>query len=138
MTPRGVWVGTLVVAMAVGSACTDSGTTVGLVSTAAASLTITVADDAPGQPVSGERVVLEVGDSLSLAVTATNALGLAVQSGAVTWSSSNASVADVSAAGLLRGVAPGTAGILASADGVTATLTAVVNDTVTAFPVSSR
>lgn len=125
-------VGTLIVFTALASACAEFGTAVAVLDDAAASLTISVEGNGAG-PIP-EQVTLAVGDSVALAATGTSVLGLAVQIGAVTWASSNALVAQVSTNGVLRAVGPGTAGILAAADGVTASLTAVVNDTVTVFP----
>jgi uncharacterized protein YjdB len=113
-------------------ACADSGTTVAVLDDAAASLTISIEGDATGSL--PEQLILDVGDSVSLAATGTSVLGLAVQIGTVTWASSDAAVALVDSEGLLRAVGPGSVGILASADGVSASLTALVNDTATAFP----
>ncbi len=125
-------VGAALLSMTVATACGDTGTMVSLLDAGAAALTITVADDA--SPGSVGSLVLDVGDSVALAVSATNALGLTVQAGAVTWSSSNVGVATVSAGGVLRGVAPGTVDVVAAADGVAARVSATVTDTVTVFP----
>ncbi len=129
--PGGAVVGTLIALTAITMACTDSGTTVAVLDDAAASLTISIEGATGSVP---EQVILEVGDSVSLAATGTSVLGLAVQVGTVTWASSDDAVAVVESDGLLRAVGPGTVGVLASADGVSASLTAQVNDTVTAFP----
>jgi hypothetical protein len=122
----------VLVSLMLASACTDSGTTVTVLNDTAASLTITVSGDAPGANPS--TVVLDVGDSLSLVASATNALGLAVQTGTVAWASSDVAVVQVSSVGLLQAVGPGSAGVLAASDGVTATISVSVNDTVTLFP----
>ncbi len=94
-------VGAALLSMTVATACGDTGTMVSLLDAGAAALTITLADDA--SPGSVGSLVLDVGDSVALAVSATNALGLTVQAGAVTWSSSNVGVATVSAGGVLAG-----------------------------------
>lgn len=131
-TARAAVVGTLIAFVAVTSACAEFGTSVAVLDDAAASLTISV--EGGGSGTIPEQIALDVGDSISLAATGTSVLGLAVQIGAVTWASSDVAVATVASDGLVRAVGPGTAGILAAADGVTASLTAVVSDTVTAFP----
>lgn len=135
-TRRRAKAGAVLLSLGVVMACADTSTAVSVLGADPASLTITVADDVLQS--SGTALVLEVGDSVALAVLATNALGLAVQSGVVTWSSSDTGVAQVSATGVLRGIAPGSADVLATADGVAARLSATVNDTVTVFPAPSR
>lgn len=96
-------------------------------------LSITVDYLAPGRPLdSPEQLVLEVGDSASLSATALNALGLALGDLAISWSSSDVLVADVTADGLVTALAPGVADISASVDDVSATLQTVVSGTGTA------
>lgn len=129
--PRAAVVAALIAFVALSAACAEFGTSVAVLDDAAASLTISVEG---GDGTIPAQIALDVGDSVSLAATGTSALGLAVQIGAVTWGSSDVAVATVAADGLVRAVGPGTAGIIAAADGVTASITAVVSDTVTVFP----
>lgn len=65
---------------------------------------------------------LNVGSSVQLSVTATNA-GQVVTPPTVTWSTSNNAVLSVSAAGLAKGVSQGSAVVTASGLGVTASMT---------------
>lgn len=130
--PRAALVGTLITFVALSSACVEFGTSVAVLDDGAASLTISV--EGGGAGTVPEQIALDVGDSISLAATGTNVLGLAVQIAAVSWASSDVAVATVASDGLVRAIGPGTAGILAAADGVTASVTAVVSDTVAAFP----
>jgi uncharacterized protein YjdB len=73
-------------------------------------------------------LVLEVGDTISLAAVATNPLGLAVPSGTVTWLSSNTTVAEVDASGLVSAVGVGSAEIRASSGEAVSSLPTLVND----------
>jgi uncharacterized protein YjdB len=73
-------------------------------------------------------LVLEVGDTISLSAVATNPLGLAVPPGTVTWLSSNTTVADVDASGLVSAVGVGSAEIRASSGEAVSSLATVVND----------
>ncbi len=80
---------------------------------------------------------LQIGNSLQLAASITDAAGVPIPGKVATWSSSNAAVATVSTSGLVTAVGTGTATITATSDGVsgTATITvtqvAVANVTVT-------
>lgn len=93
---------------------------------------ITVADmPPPVTPVA--RVVVSpssptvaVGAELTLAATPQNASGATVTGRVVTWTSANASVATVSAAGVVRGVAAGSTTITARVDNVTQPVTVTV------------
>jgi len=114
----------LVAAVAVG--CDGPSPTVVDVHGVAVDLTITVHEAGAGMPGAAAPVHLEVGESVSLAAVATNALGLAVGNVAVAWSTSNAAVAEVSTEGVVTAVGEGTADIQASADGLTATLPVTV------------
>ena len=112
------------------AACAESDLLVVQVNGEAAALTITVDYLEVNQLVgSAERLVLAVGDSVSLSATALNALGLVVGQVPVTWSSSDSSVVEITDAGLVRAVASGTAEILASADEVAASLATLVTET---------
>jgi uncharacterized protein YjdB len=94
----------------------------------AAFLTITVDSfDGDGAPLPSTQLSLVVGDSAHLAATGLNALGLALGQVPVTWSSSDVSVMDVSADGLLRAVAPGVAEITAHLDETKAIVSGSVN-----------
>jgi putative ATP-grasp target RiPP len=114
--------------------CADSGTTMIEVSDVPAALAVSVDPTTQGQiVVAGDQLVMEVGDSVTLTATATNALGVAVPTGGVTWSSSDDGVAQVGASGLVLAVGPGTADIIAESGGVAGGVRAVVNDTVPLF-----
>jgi len=105
----------------------DTTSTVIDVNGVAVDLAITIQDAGIGVPEApAGTVTLEVGQSVSLGAVATNALGLAVGDVGVTWSSSDASVAEVSSDGVVTGVAEGTAEIQASAGELTASRTVVV------------
>jgi|DewCreStandDraft_2_1066082.scaffolds.fasta_scaffold00075_117 hypothetical protein len=65
-------------------------------------------------------LVLEVGETVRLNVTAKDAGGNPVAAGDVRWASSNPAVAQVDAQGNVTGVAPGTATITAETRGLTA------------------
>lgn len=68
-----------------------------------------------------------VGATVQLTATPKDAGGRALSGRAVTWHSSDASVATVSASGLVTGVAPGTATLSATSEGKTGTATVHVN-----------
>ena len=70
----------------------------------------------PGKP------PLVVGDTMQLSATPTDAQGAPLPNRAITWATSNAAIASVTPAGLVTGVAPGTATVTASAGGVTSTI----------------
>lgn len=109
------------------AACDGASPTVVNVHGVAVDLTITVHDDGMGMPgAASAPVILEVGESVSLAAVATNALGLAVGNVTVAWSTSNAAVADVSADGVVTAIGEGTAEVQATANDLSATLPVTV------------
>jgi hypothetical protein len=116
------------------SAC-DSTTVVTTVSDAVASLTITADHGGvTGGPAGGGPISMEVGDSVALSATATNALGLAVWGVAVTWSSSAPSVVQVGADGVADALSAGEADVYAATEGASASIHIVVSDTTTVPP----
>ena len=107
---------------------------------AAAALLLACGGDAPGtgpaaQTVASVQVTgtttVSVGKSTALAAMPRSATGVALGSVPVTWSSSSAAIATVSAAGSVTGVSTGTATITATASGVagSATVTVTPDDT---------
>jgi len=112
-------VGTMVLA-----AC-ESTTAMSVTQDVATSLSIVVND---GDPQDAGPLVLEIGDTISLSAVATNPLGLAVPSGAVTWLSSNTTVVEVDASGLVSAVGVGSAEIRAASGEAVSSLPALVND----------
>jgi hypothetical protein len=124
----------LALLVALAAVCSESGTAITSVSGAVASLTITVESDGPsGMPGQGP-IAMEVGDSVTLSATATNAIGMAVSGVSATWSSSAPTVVQVSSAGVADALTAGEADIYASAEGPTATIHVVVSDTTTVPP----
>jgi hypothetical protein len=110
------------------AACGASETVGVVVNATAAVLTITVDSfDGDRTPLPSSELTLAVGDSAHLAVTGLNPLGLALGQVPVTWSSSDESVLSVSAGGLLRAVAPGSAEITAHLDEMKAMVLGSVN-----------
>jgi hypothetical protein len=110
------------------AACGASETVGVVVNATAAVLTITVDSfDGDRTPLPSSELTLAVGDSAHLAVTGLNPLGLALGQVPVTWSSSDVSVLSVSAGGLLRAVAPGSAEITAHLDEMKAMVLGSVN-----------
>jgi len=100
-----------------------------------ASLTITVDDHGvQTTPGSAAPLALEIGDTLALSATATNALGLAVSGVSPIWSSSASSIVAVSGTGVAKALAVGSAEVQATVDEVTAFVSVVVSDTTTAPP----
>lgn len=95
----------------------------------ALSLTLAACADGPAGPVpsqadavaavelSHDTATLAVGGTLQLTAVLRTALGVVVQGPAVSWSSSDASRATVDVTGLVRGVAPGGALVIASSSG---------------------
>ena len=124
--------GSLMVFTTFAVACAESATTIVSITGEATTLTITVSDLGSGQTT--EPLALEMGDSVSLTATATNALGLSVAAEAVTWSSSDSSVADVGSTGLVKAVGQGRADIYAEVGGAAAVLPVLVNETATTIP----
>lgn len=104
-----------------------------------ASTTVLVEEAAPPAPTVARIVItpaspsVVVGEELTLAATPQNASGGTVAGRVVLWTSANAAVATVSAAGRVHGVAAGTTTITARVDNVTQTVTV----TVTPQPASS-
>jgi hypothetical protein len=115
----------LMAALAAG--CGSSAPTVVDVGGVAVELTITVQDDGAGMPGAPSGTVeLTVGQSISLGAVGTNALGLAVGDVAVTWSTSDAAVGEVTADGVVTAVGEGSAEVQASAGELSATRAVVV------------
>lgn len=86
-------------------------------------LTITLtSSQTTEQTTTPERLDLEVGESAALAATAVNALGQPVGSASVSWGSTDAAVATVSADGEVMAVGAGSAEVFASSNDVFATL----------------
>ena len=71
---------------------------------------------------------ITVGRTATFTGTPQTSLGVTVAGKTISWSSSNAAAITIDAAGLARAVAPGTAVITASVDGVTASRTVVATD----------
>lgn len=120
--------GALVPLVLLVTACGGSETAITGVSDAIASLTITVEHEG-GVPAAEQSIAMNVGDSVELSATATNALGLAVSNVSATWSSSAPAVVQVGSDGVATALAPGAADVYATIDGVTATVRVVVNQT---------
>jgi len=116
----------LALVASVAAAC-DTAPTVVDVSGVAVDLAITVHDDGARMPGDGAGpITLAVGQTVSLGAVATNVLGLAMGDVAVTWSSSNAAVAEVSPEGVVTAVGEGTAEVQATAGELSATRSVVV------------
>jgi uncharacterized protein YjdB len=116
----------LVRGVAAGSA-TISATSDGVSGAAA----ITVTDTEPSAAsvtVSPSSISITVGSTVQLTGTVRDASGNVLSGKTITWSSSSSSVATVDAAGLVRGVAAGSATITATSDGVSGTAAATVTD----------
>jgi len=114
--------GGVVTALAVGSA-----TITATVEGKSGSSTVTVTPIAVGsvtlQPASGS---IAVGQTTTPAITVKDANGTVVTDRAVAWSSSNSAIASVSSAGVVTGVAPGTATITATSEGKSGTFSVTV------------
>jgi alpha-tubulin suppressor-like RCC1 family protein/uncharacterized protein YjdB len=80
--------------------------------------------------------VLAVGGTQQLNATARDSAGSVITGRSVIWSSANLAVAQVSATGLVTGVAPGTTNVTATVDGRTAAASVVVQGPVTSLAVS--
>ena len=83
--------------------------------------------------VSPSSAPLRVGATVQLIATLKDSAGNVLTGRAITWSSNATGVATVSASGLVRGIAPGTATITATSEGKNGTATV----TVTLVPVAS-
>src|SRR5437773_2676233 len=119
----------LVTGVAAGSA-TITGTSEGQSGTSAITVTnVPVAS----VTVSPTTASLTVGATTQLTATPKDASGTALSGRTVTWATSNAAVATVSASGLVRGVAAGSATITAASEGKSGTAAI----TVTNVPVAS-
>ncbi len=81
-----------------------------------------------GVPVPLVGTTLNVQATFQLTSTTRDATGNVLPGRVVTWASSNTAVATVSATGLLTCVAPGSATIIASSEGVTGTVAIAVAD----------
>ena len=90
---------------------------VGKVGPSADTVTIVVSVPVAGISVSPESGSLTVGQQAQLSATTTDALGRPVSGASIAWSSTNPSVATVSAGGVVTGVATGDAMVVASAAG---------------------
>ncbi len=100
--------------------------------TATATITVTAVAVA-SVSITPPTASLTTGSTVQLTATALDAAGNVLTGRAVTWTSGTPAVATVNSAGLVTGVAPGTAVITADVGGVTATATM----TVTLVPVAS-
>lgn len=108
------------------AAC-DSTTATAVARDIATSLAITVQNGDPSQA-TPQLLVLELGDTLTLSAVATNPLGIVVPAGTVSWSTTDASVVQIDASGLLTAVGVGTADVRASAGEAVSSLATTVND----------
>src|SRR5207237_718946 len=77
---------------------------------------------------SSQALTLARGDTSRLVATARNHDGATVATAAVSWSSSDPAVATVSSAGLVTAMAPGTASVTATSDGISSVARVVVAD----------
>ncbi len=93
----------------------------------AASTTVTVVVPVAAVTVSPPTSTLAIGGTQQLTASAVDAAGLPLTGRPVTWSSSNATVATVSAQGLVTAVAAGTATVTATVEGRMATAAITVN-----------
>lgn len=113
----------LVTGVAGGSA-TISATSGGVSGT----LAITVSTDVASVTVSpGSFSLTSLGGTQTVTATVRNAAGVVLGERIVTWSSTNANVATVSATGVVTAIASGTASIRATVEGVTGAATATVS-----------
>lgn len=116
----------LLCAIALTAACSE--TTVVALGGAATELSITVTPQQNGEPaMSGDRLDLEVGESAALTATALNALGQPVGGAAISWGTTDASVATVAADGTVTAVGAGSAEVFASSNEIFATLAVAVS-----------
>jgi hypothetical protein len=92
-------------------------------------LSISVVSRSPGGELSNvTELTLAVGETTTLGVTALNALGLAVASPTISWMSTASGVASVSGDGVVTGVSPGDAFIIATAGGASTSLAVTVTE----------
>lgn len=121
-----------VTGVAAGTA-TISGTSEG--KTATAAITVAVIPVA-AVSVAPASAALTVGQTASLAATATDANGNVLSGRAITWESSNAAVATISAQGLVKAIGAGTATVTGTSEGKSAEAQIVVTSP-TPVPVAS-
>jgi pectate lyase len=114
----------LVRGVAAGSA-TISATSEGVSGSAAVTVT---EPSVASVTVSPSSAAVAVGSTVQLTATVKDAAGNTLAGKTVTWSSSNSSVATVDTAGLVRGVATGSATITATSDGVSGAAEITVTD----------
>ena len=88
--------------------------------------------------VSTPPAAILVGATTTLTATTKDASGAALTGTTVTWSSSSDAIATVSQAGVVTGVAPGTATITATSNGKTGTATITVNAKTVTFTATLR
>lgn len=119
---------------AVGNGAATITAMVGSVSGSAA---VTVDQVVGSVTVSPAMATVAPGDTLRLSADAVDANGNAVAAPGIAWTSNNAGVATVDAAGLVRAVAAGDAEIAATADGVSGTATVRVANVVSEIVVTS-
>ena len=84
--------------------------------TVSASASVTVMQTTSTVAVSPARATLQVGDTLRLSASATDANGHPVAGAEFSWASSDSAVAAVGASGLVQGIADGTATITAASE----------------------
>jgi uncharacterized protein YjdB len=99
----------------------------GTATVVAANTTVTVVAPVAALTVSPPTSTLAIGGTVQLIASAFDGGGAPLTGRPVTWSSSNATVASVSATGLVTAVSAGTATLTASVEGKTATATVLVN-----------
>ena len=134
-TPRRAATRTTVVLLAAIAAACSTETAITGVGSTVASLTITAEADGPaGAPPAGGPIEMDVGESVSLSATGTNALGLAVSDVAASWSSSAPAVVEVGADGVATALSPGSADVSATAGDISASVRIVVRDSEVAAP----
>jgi uncharacterized protein YjdB len=96
----------------------------------AGSASVTVNPPAPAQvasvTVSPSTATVSVGSSVSLTATARDGSGNVMSNAPITWSSSNAAVASVSANGVVSGVAPGAVTVTATSGSASGTASITV------------
>lgn len=99
-----------VVAALAGCGGSSSSTTTTATTTQIATITVTPATSA-----------VTVGQNQAFTATVKNSAGTILSGGQLTWSSGSTSVATIDSAGIATGVAPGTASITVTSEGVTST-----------------
>ena len=97
---------------------------------------VTVVAPVASVVLSPSSVALNVGGTATLVATVRDAAGATLANRSVSWSSSNAAVAQVNAAGSVVALTPGSATITATSEGRNATALVVVTNPVTSVSVS--